>query len=190
MLNAVCEEASSMSPESSDTKTCWNCDVAVNDVTMVTISTPSGGEARLALCARCFASAYQPLEPEVLALRPHEDHRRTVLVVDDDPDTLGALSSWLDEEGFTVLTAANGIEALQRVQDHAPDVIVLDLQMPVMSGREFLQVWRSTMPAASIPVVAMSAYQQELAAEDLGVQAFLSKPFSLSALTRAIVNSG
>ena len=123
------------------------------------------------------------------SINPREQRRRTVLLVDDDPETLGTLASWLREEGFTVLTAANGLEALQRVHDQTPEVIVLDLQISVMSGREFLKVWRSTMPTSSIPVVAISGLQRDLTAEELGVQAFLPKPICLSALTRAIVNA-
>lgn len=59
---------------------------------------------------------------------------RTDLVVIDDPATLGAFSQWRHDEGFQVVTAANGREALWRVQDQAPDVIILDLQMSVMDG--------------------------------------------------------
>lgn len=178
-----------MSHDSPDTRTCWNCDEVVVDVTEVVIETPTGGRATLELCPKCFESVYQPLESEVQALRPPEDCHRTVLVVDDDPDIRGTLSSWLYDEGFQVLTAANGLEALQRVQDRAPEVIVLDLQMPVMSGREFLNVWRSTMPTTSIPVVAISGYQRDVIADDLRVAAFLPKPICLSALTRAIVSA-
>jgi CheY-like chemotaxis protein len=178
-----------MSPDSSDSKTCWNCDEAVENLTRVVISTPSGGQASIALCPRCFATVYRPLEQEVLALRLRAERRQRVLLVDDDPETLGALSSWLDDEGFTVVTAANGLEALQRVRDQVPEVIVLDLQMPVMSGQEFLAAWRSSMPTTSIPVVAMSGYDADLVPEKLGVQAFLPKPFCLSALTRAILNA-
>ena len=57
-----------------------------------------------------------------------------------------------------MVTAANGLEALQRVRDQVPEVIVLDLQMPVMSGQEFLAAWRSSMPTTSIPVVAISGH--------------------------------
>ena len=178
-----------MSHDSGGTKTCWNCDEAVDDLTCVVISTPTGGQAALALCPRCFETVYQPLESEVQALRPTEDHHWTVLVVDDDPDFRGTLSLWLHDEGFQVLTAANGLEALQRVKDQAPEVIVLDLQMPVMSGREFLNIWRSTMPTTSIPVVAISGHQHDVIADELGVKAFLPKPFCLSALTRAIVHA-
>jgi CheY-like chemotaxis protein len=178
-----------MSHDSGNAMTCWNCDEIVDALTQVGISTPTGGQASLALCPRCFETVYQPLESDVMALRPPEGRLQTVLVVDDDPDTRGMLSLWLHDEGFQVRTAANGLEALQRVQDQAPEVIILDLQMPVMDGREFLKVWRNSRSVASIPVVAISGYQRELIVDELGVEAFFPKPLCLSALKRAIVNA-
>jgi CheY-like chemotaxis protein len=178
-----------MSSDSNSTKTCWNCDEVVDDLTMVVITTPSGGNSQLALCPRCYASVYQPLAPEVMALRPNEERRRSVLIVDDDTVILRGLALALTDQGFHVVTATSGLEALRCMESQTPEVILLDLRMPVMNGREFLSVWRSSMPTTSVPVVAMSAYQrEEIAPAELGVQAFLSKPFCLSALTRVILS--
>ncbi len=67
------------------------------------------------------------------------DAERRVLVVDDEPHLLNAIQLYLEDEGFLVLTAENGKEALARVREQLPDVVVLDVQMPGMDGFETLQ---------------------------------------------------
>jgi len=81
----------------------------------------------------------------------------TILVVDDDPDVRRVLADAFQAEGFRVMTAANGMQALHRARDAAPDVIVLDLSMPMMSGDAFLFAWRAGAETHSVPVVAISA---------------------------------
>ena len=97
----------------------------------------------------------------------------TVLVVDDDPDVRGALTDAFESEGFRVMTAANGMQALHRARDTAPDVIVLDLNMPMMSGDAFLYAWRAGAETYSVPVVAISAAYPGLQPEDLGGRGLL-----------------
>ena len=110
----------------------------------------------------------------------------TVLVVDDDPDVRGALTDAFEAEGFRVMTAANGMQALHRTRDAAPDVIVLDLSMPMMSGEDFLYAWRVGAEMHRVPVVAISAAYPGLQPEDLGVDAFFPKPFEVDLLVRHV----
>src|SRR5436190_366656 len=108
----------------------------------------------------------------------------TVLVVDDDPDVRGVLTDAFKSEGFRVMTAANGMQALHRARDVAPDVVILDLNMPMMSGDAFLYAWRVGAETHGVPVVAISAAYPSLRPEDLGVDAFFPKPFEIDLLVR------
>src|SRR3954470_6751426 len=110
----------------------------------------------------------------------------TVLVVDDDPDGRKVLADAFESEGFRVMTAANGMQALHRARDVAPDVIILDLNMPLMSGDAFLYAWRVGAETHSVPVVAISAAYPSLQPEDLGVEAFFPKPFEIELLVRHV----
>lgn len=78
----------------------------------------------------------------------------TVLLVDDDPSIRNLLARYLEKEGFETLQAEDGIDALVKLRDTLPKVIVTDLQMPRMSGWEFINVVRRRFPA--IPIVALS----------------------------------
>ena len=80
--------------------------------------------------------------------------RATILYVDDDPAMREVMSLILSEEGFDVVTASDGIEAIAELRGWTPDLIISDLHMPRMSGIEFLSVVRRRFPA--IPAIAMS----------------------------------
>lgn len=82
--------------------------------------------------------------------------RATVLVVDDDPDTVDTMREILEEEGHTVLCARNGREGLQVALQSIPDLVLLDLDMPVMDGRAFLEAVRSSPTLADVTVVVLS----------------------------------
>jgi len=110
----------------------------------------------------------------------------TVLVVDDDPDVRKVLADAFESEGFRVMTAANGMQALHRARDAAPDVIILDLNMPMMSGDAFLYAWRVGAETQGVPVVAISAAYPSLQPEDLGVDAFFPKPFEIDLLVQHV----
>ncbi len=82
--------------------------------------------------------------------------RATVLVIDDDPDTVETMRDILEEEGHTVLSAKNGLEGLQVASRGVPDLILLDLDMPVMDGRTFLDALRKIPELAETTVVVLS----------------------------------
>ena len=82
--------------------------------------------------------------------------RATVLVVDDDPDTVDTMRDILEEEGHTVLSARNGLEGLEVALRTVPDLVLLDLDMPVMDGRAFLEAVRKAPTLADVTVVVLS----------------------------------
>ncbi|HSB21140.1 MAG TPA: response regulator [Anaeromyxobacteraceae bacterium] len=106
-----------------------------------------------------------------------------VLVVDDDPDILEAICEILAMEGYRVAQARHGAEALARVAAERPDLILLDLMMPVMDGVAFAEALRTRHPGGHIPVLVISAdANPERAAGGLQARAFLAKPFDLETL--------
>lgn len=107
----------------------------------------------------------------------------SVLVVDDDPDILDALSEILEAEGFAVTRARNGQEALERLLPR-PDLILLDLMMPVMDGYEFARRMKQQKgPASDVPIVVLSADRNVgTKAREIGATGFLAKPFELGDL--------
>lgn len=107
-----------------------------------------------------------------------------VLVVDDDPSILRMLRIVFMGDGYDVTTATNGVEALDAVQKDAPGVIVLDLEMPLMDGREFFRELRSR--GHEMPVLILSAYGAERARGELKAEAFVSKPFEPDYLVQEV----
>jgi CheY-like chemotaxis protein len=168
------------------TRECWNCEKPTDRPVQVVVRSPTGGQSTLMVCPDCYESVYLPLVQGPADESSDEPRHEMVLVVEDDPDTLNVLEWCLEEAGFTVSTAKNGAEALERARHRVPDAIVLDMLMPVMSGSEFLIVWRRNAPSRSVPIVAMSAFGRDQFTADLGVHAFLSKPFAPDALVSVI----
>ncbi|MBN9164820.1 MAG: hypothetical protein BGO98_41575 [Myxococcales bacterium 68-20] len=108
----------------------------------------------------------------------------TILTVEDDADLRTLISVVLEEEGYVVITAMNGREALARVQEHMPDLILLDLRMPVMSGVEFVSQYQARYgngPRA--PFIVMTAGEHaSRRCQELRGSGFLPKPFSTDEL--------
>jgi len=113
-----------------------------------------------------------------------------VLVVDDDPSIRRMIMAALRREGYTFNEAANGKEALESMRRDRPDVVILDLMMPMVSGWDVLRERSSDPELLSIPVIVVSANRSaELAsAMDKGICAFLPKPFDIVALTALVRN--
>ena len=108
-----------------------------------------------------------------------------VLVVDDDPDVLTALSDALEGEGYEVRGARDGIEALEVIGDRRPDLIITDLLMPTMTGFELLAALHDDPQLASIPTLIITAGRSPEASETPG-SVVLPKPLDLDRLMRAI----
>lgn len=106
-----------------------------------------------------------------------------MLVVDDDPDILEALSEILEAEGFEIRRARNGKEALERLSPEPPQLILLDLMMPVMDGWEFAQRMKQLPDVAHIPIIVLSADRNvSNKATGIGAVGYLAKPFELNDL--------
>jgi two-component system, chemotaxis family, chemotaxis protein CheY len=109
-----------------------------------------------------------------------------VLVVDDDPDILDAICDILESEGYRVSRARHGQEALQRVDDERPAIILLDLMMPVMDGVTFAQRLRDRAVEGTldgtIPIVVISAEGNPQKVAAVGAAGYLAKPFDIETL--------
>jgi CheY-like chemotaxis protein len=112
---------------------------------------------------------------------------RTVLVVDDEFGTVEVLVAALEDEGYRVLTAANGRRALERIEENKPDLIVSDFMMPLMDGAALVQALHSNPEYRDIPVIMMSAAPEAALRRRMdGYEAFLRKPFRVPALLELI----
>jgi CheY-like chemotaxis protein len=111
-----------------------------------------------------------------------------ILVVDDDADFRTGLRAALEMKGYQVEEAANGQEALERLTPKPPLLVLLDLQMPVMNGREMLQRMRAQPELKEVPVVIISGFGFEWEAELMGAQGYIGKPFEPQELEKTIVN--
>ena len=109
-----------------------------------------------------------------------------ILVVDDDADFRDGLRLALEMKGYQVEGAANGKEALDRIEQKPPLLVLLDLQMPVMNGRELLQKLRGAPDTKEIPVVIISGFGFEWEAELMGAQGYIGMPFEPEELERTI----
>jgi CheY-like chemotaxis protein len=111
-----------------------------------------------------------------------------ILIVDDDADFRLGLRTALEMKGYQVDEAANGEEALAKLAEKPPLLVLLDLQMPVMNGREMLQRMRSTQGLQELPVVIISGFGFEWEAELMGAQGYIGKPFEQEELHQTIAN--
>jgi two-component system chemotaxis response regulator CheY len=116
---------------------------------------------------------------------PMSQHLR-VLVADDEPLIRALFALAFEAEGYDVETAADGVEALEKACQQPPQVIVLDLMMPVMNGWDFLEAWQCQPASQAVPVVVISAGYRREQQPQLDVQGFLTKPFDLEDLMRQV----
>ena len=106
-------------------------------------------------------------------------HRPCVLLVDDYPDAREMYSEYLQYSGFDVIEAGNGIEALQQAAERSPDIILMDLSLPVMDGWEATRRLKADRRTAGIPVVALTGHALAGISEGArraGCDAFVTKP--------------
>lgn len=113
----------------------------------------------------------------------------TILIVDDYRDALDVWELYLCAEGFNVLTAANGQEALDSATTALPDMVVMDLQLPDISGFEVARELRSTAATRHIPLIAATGYSHAVQLEEArrsGFDAVIVKPCDPDALVAEI----
>jgi two-component system, cell cycle response regulator DivK len=115
--------------------------------------------------------------------------RPRVLLVDDYPDAREMYSEYLEFSGFDVIEAGNGMEALQRAVETCPDIILMDLSLPVMDGWEATRRLKADERTAAIPVVALTGHALagiSEGAKKAGCDAFVTKPCLPEDLVREI----
>ena len=110
---------------------------------------------------------------------------KRILVVDDDPTSLKLLDLILSKEGYQVMTASNGLEALRKARLESPDLLILDVMLPGFDGFEICHRLRTEPATATMPIMMLSSKQQKSdqdAASKVGANAFLAKPVDRAAL--------
>jgi len=119
----------------------------------------------------------------------------TVLVVDDEEDLLSLLEYNLEQEGFEVVLARDGVEAIEQTRKHEPDLIILDVMMPKMDGIEVCERLRKDAHLRTIPIMMLTARTEEedkVEGLDVGADIYLGKPVSVSVIvsqTEALLRS-
>ncbi len=106
---------------------------------------------------------------------------RPILVVDDDAKIVRLVRTYLEREGFSVVTAADGPAALEAIETHRPALVVLDLMLPELDGRAVIRAVRRDDEAASTPILVLSARSstiERIAGLEDGADDYLPKPFS------------
>ncbi|HEX5107235.1 MAG TPA: response regulator [Vicinamibacterales bacterium] len=111
----------------------------------------------------------------------------SVLVVEDHADLREMLAVLLESEGFCVRTAANGVEALQRLGEACPSLILLDLMMPIMNGDQFRERQLADPRFRDVPVICITAaHDGRLRAERMHATAYFQKPVDFDRLLGAV----
>ena len=118
--------------------------------------------------------------------------RARVLVVDDEADIVSTIQYRLEFCEFEVITATNGKEGLEKAANEKPDLILLDISMPVMNGHEMLERLKNRPDLKDIPVIMLTAYSDAkdvTKAADLGIADYVTKPFDFTELMGKISNA-
>jgi CheY-like chemotaxis protein len=111
---------------------------------------------------------------------------RPVLVVDDDDGIRDSIDMTLSDEGYRVLTASDGADALTLVDQHSPSLILLDMRMPVMDGWQFARAYRQR-PGPHAPIVVVTAAHEAAArAAQIRADDYIAKPFDLERLLEMV----
>ena len=115
--------------------------------------------------------------------------KKTITIIEDEPFIIEALSFILEKEGFIVKSISDGAKAIEFVKATNPDLVILDIMLPNVSGMKILEDIRSTKLIAELPVLMLTAKGQKKdrrAAEDAGVNEFMTKPFDNAELIQQI----
>ena len=126
------------------------------------------------------AMLLEPFQMQQPAVLEEELVEKTVMVVDDSVTVRKVTSRFLEREGFRVIAAKDGVEALQLLQDHIPDVMLLDIEMPRMDGFEVAKNIRTSSRLRDIPIIMITSRTGEKhrdRAFELGVNKYMGKPY-------------
>ncbi|MCL5962256.1 MAG: response regulator [Chloroflexi bacterium] len=111
---------------------------------------------------------------------------RAVLVVEDDLDLLGLIETVLEEEGYEVMAATDGKEALDKIAVQMPGLILLDMRMPIMDGWEFSARFRKAYDKAAPIIVLTAAEDARARAAEIEAEGYIGKPFDLDDLLKRV----
>ena len=128
-------------------------------------------------------------QPGTIRMHPSTTVAKTVLVVDDEQDILDLVRFRLEHDGYRVLTASDGQMGLTLAQAERPDLCILDVMMPKLSGLEVLRHLRSDPGTADMRVILLSARGQDADVDrgfELGANDYVTKPFSPKELRRRV----
>ncbi len=117
------------------------------------------------------------------------DNKRTIMVVDDNPDIVTIVKTILEVKGYVVQSAYSGQEVLGLLEKQKPDLIILDVMMPQMDGLEVLTRLKGDPSTASIPVILLTAkvqYEDVLGGYKMGADYYITKPFTSTQLINGI----
>ena len=111
-----------------------------------------------------------------------------ILVVDDSKDTLEMMTKLLEIESFKVITAEDGRAGYDAAKAERPDIIITDINMPILNGIEMIRLLRSEVDFSSVPIMAITAYGQNVAQEavEAGANQATTKPIEFDSLIRGI----
>lgn len=115
---------------------------------------------------------------------------KTIMVVDDEKRLVSVVEAYLSQEGFRIVTASNGREALILARQEKPDLIILDIMMPEMDGYEFMRLHRKESETPIILLTAKVADDEKVIGLELGADDYITKPFrprELVARVRAVL---
>jgi two-component system alkaline phosphatase synthesis response regulator PhoP len=116
---------------------------------------------------------------------------KRILVVEDDPSAIRLVSFTLEQEGYEVLTASNGLEGLRRAREDKPDLLVLDVMLPGLDGFEVCRRLRADAETAKLPVLMLSAKAQEIdktTGLKMGADDYLAKPADPAEIVARVSN--
>jgi len=114
---------------------------------------------------------------------------KRILLIEDDPSVLRAISYMLEKEGYDVLTAMNGLVGLRKAKEENPDLLVLDVMLPGIDGFEVCHRLRAESQTAQLPILMLSAKGQEADRStglEVGANEYLTKPVERSVLLSKI----
>ena len=120
----------------------------------------------------------------------YQQQMRRILAVDDDKDILKVLQFVLEDSGYTVDTLSDGRQLFQKIDEHFPDLILMDIMLGTSDGRDLCNNIKSTISTHNIPVIMISASHNmcDVARQDCAPDDFLPKPFDINVLLKKIKN--
>jgi CheY-like chemotaxis protein len=106
----------------------------------------------------------------------NSQHGRSILVVDDDANIRSLLRQELEDQGYQVVEAEDGTEAIAKIREHRPDLITLDIAMPGLSGFDVAAILKNDPATANIPIIIVSAFEDQEKVCRFGIDRYLAKP--------------